>query len=133
MQTLQHRGAALNKFRRYPRVRIPTPFVCSLAPVQSQGWFRKPNKNVGVVYDLSLRGVRMSTEAAMKPGDQVSLTLRLPKQLAPAEITVATVRWVKDQIYGLAFRKLSQTSLNRLNKYMVVTKLSGRREMVSSA
>lgn len=121
MQTAHHRGPALNKFRRYPRVRVPTPFTCSLARLESAGWFRKPNENVGVVYDLSLRGVRVSTEAPIKPGDQVSLTLRLPKQMAPAEIAVATVRWTKDQIYGLAFRKLSQASLTRLNKYIAIT------------
>jgi hypothetical protein len=121
MQTAHHRGTALNKFRRYPRVRVPTPFTCSLARLESAGWFRKPSENVGVVYDLSLRGVRVSTEAPIKPGDQVSLTLRLPKQVAPAEIAVATVRWTKDQIYGLAFRKLSQASLTRLNKYMAIT------------
>jgi len=74
-----------------------------------------------VVYDVSLRGMRVSTEAPIKPGDQVSLTLRLPKQAAPAEIAVATVRWTKDQIYGLAFRKLSQSSLSRLNKYMAIS------------
>jgi hypothetical protein len=62
----------------------------------------------------------VSTEAPIKPGDQVSLTLRLPKQAAPAEIAVATVRWTKDQIYGLAFRKMSQSSLSRLNKYMAI-------------
>lgn len=74
-----------------------------------------------MVYDVSLRGMRVSTEAPIKPGDQVSLTLRLPKQAAPAEIAVATVRWTKDQIYGLAFRKLSQSSLSRLNKYMAIS------------
>lgn len=120
MQTAHHRGAALNRFRRYPRVRIPTPFTCSLARLESKRWFRKPSEDVGVVYDLSLRGVRVSTEAPIKPGDQVSLKLRLPKQAAPAEIAVATVCWTKDQIYGLAFRKLSQSSLSRLNKYMLI-------------
>jgi len=121
MQTAHHRETALNRFRRYPRVRVPTPFTCSLARLESAGWFRKPIENVGVVYDLSLRGVRVSTEAPMKPGDLVALTLRLPKQVAPAEIAVATVRWTKDQIYGLSFRRLSQSSLNRLNKYMTIT------------
>lgn len=120
MQTTYYREPVLNRFRRHPRVRVPTPFICSLARLEPNGWFRKPSEEVGVVYDLSLRGVRVSTEAPIKPGDQVSLTLRLPKQIAPAEITVATVRWTKDQIYGLAFRKLSQTSLNRLNKYMSI-------------
>lgn len=74
-----------------------------------------------MVYDLSLRGMRVSTEATIKPGDQVSIKLRLPKQASPAEITVAKVCWTKDQVYGLAFKKLSQTSLSRLNKYMAIT------------
>ncbi len=120
MQTAHHRGSVLNRFRRYPRVRIPTPFTCSLARLESKGWFQKPSEDIGVVYDLSLRGVRVSTEAPIKPGDQVSLKLRLPKQAAPAEIAVATVCWTKDQIYGLAFRKLSQSSLSRLNKYIAI-------------
>ena len=121
MQTAYHRGSVLNRFRRYPRVRVPTPFTCSLARLESKGWFRKPSEDVGVVYDVSLRGMRVSTEAPIKPGDQVSLTLRLPKQVAPAEIAVATVRWTKDQIYGLAFRRLSQSSLSRLNKYIAIS------------
>lgn len=121
MQTAHHQAPVLNRFRRYPRVRVPTPFTCSLARLESKGWFRKPSEALGVVYDLSLRGVRVSTEAPIKPGDQLSLTLRLPKQVAPAEIAIATVRWTKDQIYGIAFRRLSQSSLCRLNKYMAIT------------
>jgi hypothetical protein len=123
MQTTHHRVGVLNKFRRYPRVRISTPFSCSLAPLDFNfsGWFRSHHERVGVVYDLSLRGVRVSTEAVLKPGDTVALTLRLPKQISPATIKVATVRWTKDQIYGLAFRTLSQSTLSRLSKYMAVT------------
>lgn len=121
MQTAHHRAPVLNRFRRYPRVRVPTPFTCSLARLESKAWFRKPSEALGVVYDLSLRGARVSTEAPIKPGDQLSLTLRLPKQAAPAEIAIATVRWTKDQIYGLAFRRLSQSSLSRLIKYMAIT------------
>jgi len=121
MQSAYHRGAVLNRFRRYPRVRIPTPFICSLARLEPTRWFRKPSQGVGVVYDLSLRGMRVSTEATIKPGDLVSIKLRLPKQATPAEIAVAKVRWTKDQIYGLAFKKLSQSSLSRLNKYMAIT------------
>jgi hypothetical protein len=92
----------------------------------TSGWLRVPDEDVGVVYDLSLRGVRVSTEAEMQPGDVVTLSLRLPKQIAPARITAATVRWTKDKIYGLAFRKISPASLSRLSKYMVHT--TGRKD-----
>jgi len=119
MLTDYQRRSALNKFRRYPRVRIPTPFTCSVARLGT-GWFRKPSEAIGVVYDLSLRGVRVSTEAPIKPGDRVSLRLRLPKQSAPADIAVATVRWTKDQIYGLAFKSLSEAARSRVSKYVAL-------------
>lgn len=57
----------------------------------------------------SLRGVRVGTEALTKPGDQVSLNLRLPKDTAPAAIAAAAVRLPKDQVEGLAFNRLSQS------------------------
>ena len=123
MQTTHHHGSILNKFRRHPRVRISTPFSCTLTRLGSNpsAWLRMQDEDVGVVYDLSLRGVRVSTEAEMKPGDLVTLSLRLPKQIAPARITAAAVRWTKDKIYGLAFRRISPVSLSRLNKYMALT------------
>jgi hypothetical protein len=71
-----------------------------------------------VVYDLSLRGVRVSTEASIKLGEEVALSLRLPRQIASAEISVATVQWTKDSFYGLAFRKLSPGTQSRLRKYL---------------
>jgi hypothetical protein len=73
-----------------------------------------------VVYDLSIRGARVSTEAEIRPGDEVTLRLRLPNQIKPAEIVVATVQWAKDQFFGLAFTELSPTAQNRVNKYMAI-------------
>jgi hypothetical protein len=110
-----------NRYRRYPRVRVPTPFPCSLARIEGRTWFNRHDPEVGVVNDVSLRGVRVTTEAEVKPGDRVSLSLRLPNQTAPADIAVATVRWTKDQICGLAFQRLSQSAHGRLRKYMVIT------------
>ena len=114
------RPSALNRFRRHPRVRINTPFACALSPVRSRSWLRKPPINVGLVYDLSVRGARVSTEAPFKPGDQVALSLRLPKQIRSAEIAVATVRWTKDQFYGLAFRRLSLDAYDRLKRFVAI-------------
>jgi hypothetical protein len=82
--------------------------------------------NWGLVYDLSVRGARVSTEAPLKPGDEVTLRLRLPKQIRPADIAVATIRWTKDQFYGLAFRRLSFDAHDRLKKFVNIASKSAR-------
>jgi c-di-GMP-binding flagellar brake protein YcgR len=75
---------------------------------------------LGVVYDLSIRGARVSTEAEIRPGDVVTLSLRLPKQIKSADIAVATVQWTKNQFFGLAFMELSPAAQNRLKKYVAI-------------
>jgi len=126
MPTDQPRPSTLNRFRRHPRVRIETPFVCALSPVRSRRWLRRSPMNWGLVYDLSVRGARVSTEAPLKPGDEVTLRLRLPKQIRPADIAVATIRWTKDQFYGLAFRRLSFDAHDRLKKFVNIASKSAR-------
>lgn len=118
MQTVHQSDSTDNKVRRYPRVRIPIPFGCSLSALTTRWWFGKPVSDVGLVYDLSLHGVCVSTEAAIKPGDKVSISLRLTKGTPPAEVAVATVRWTNHQFHGLAFSTMSQSSLSRLTEYM---------------
>jgi hypothetical protein len=126
METDVSRPSTLNRFRRHPRVRIETPFACALSPIRSRRWLRRPPQNCGLVYDLSIRGARVSTEAPFKPGDEVSVILRLPKQIRSADIAVATVRWTKDQFYGLAFRRLSFDAHDRLKKFVsIVSKRTG--------
>jgi PilZ domain len=120
MEQTSHRSSVLNRFRQHPRVRISAPFVCALSHCQSHRWLRRPGIDLGVVYDLSIRGARVSTEAEIRPGDEVTLSLRLPRQIKPADIAVATVRWAKDQFFGLAFTELSPAAQNRLKKYVAI-------------
>lgn len=121
MQTIQLPDVTRNTVRRYSRVRVFTPFSCSLFSLRTRGWFRKPIRDVGLVYDLSLHGVCVSTEAPIKPGEQVSLTLRLTKSTPPAEVAVAIVCWTNHQFHGLAFRTISESSLRQLTEYMNAT------------
>lgn len=120
MEQTAHRSSVLNKFRQHPRVRISAPFVCALSHRQSRRWLRKPGTDLGVVYDLSIGGARVSTEAEIRPGDKVTVSLRLPKQIKPADIAVATVQWAKNQFFGLAFTELSTAAQNRLKKYVAI-------------
>jgi hypothetical protein len=75
---------------------------------------------LGVVYGLLIRGARVSTEVEIRPGDEVTLSLRLPKQIKPADIAVATVQWTKDQFFGLAFTEISPGAQNRLKMYVAI-------------
>lgn len=118
MQTIQQPGSAQSTGRRYARVRIPKPFSCSLAPLITWKWFQKSVSDVGLVYDLSLHGACVSTDAAIKPGDQVSLVLRLSKGAPPVEVAEATVCWMNYPFHGIAFRTLSRASLRQLTEYM---------------
>ncbi|HEY6260602.1 MAG TPA: PilZ domain-containing protein [Nitrospiraceae bacterium] len=124
MEQTSHRFSVLNKFRRHPRVRISAPFVCALSHCQSHRWLMRPGIDLGVVYDLSISGARVSTEAEIRPGDEITLSLRLPRQIKPANIAVATVRWTKDQFFGLAFTELSPAAQNRLKKYVAIVSLT---------
>jgi hypothetical protein len=126
MESNTLRPPVLNRFRRYPRVRIHTPFACALSLVRPRRWLRRAPKNLGLVYDLSVRGARVSTEAAFKPGDEVTVSFRLPKQIRSADIAVATVRWTKDQFYGLAFRRLSFDAHDRLKRFVSIASRSLR-------
>lgn len=114
------RPAAANRFRRHPRVRITAPFVCTISSRRSWNWLKRRPMGFGVVYDLSVRGARISSEASIKPGDEVTLSFRLPKQIQAAEIAMAKVCWSKDQFFGLAFRRLSSESNERLKRFMAI-------------
>ena len=124
MVQTSNRSTFLNRFRQHPRVRVSAPFVCALSHRQSQRWLRKPGIDLGVVYDISIRGARVSTQAEIRPGDEVTLSLRLPKQIKSAEIAVATVKWAKDQFFGLAFTELSPAAQTRLEKYVAVVSMT---------
>jgi hypothetical protein len=66
--------------------------------------------------DPSLHDVRVGTEASIKPGDQISLTLRLPNDTVPAAIALAVVHLTKGLVNGLAIKRLAQPSRNRLTE-----------------
>ena len=124
MEQPPYRSSVLNKFRRHSRVRISAPFACALSRCRARRWLLRPHIDLGLVYDLSILGARVSTEAEIKPGDEITMSLRLPKQIKPAEIAVATVQWTKDQFFGLAFTKLSPAAQSRLEKYVSVVSTS---------
>lgn len=110
-------GQSTPQLRKHPRVRVSAPFPCSLARV---GLPRKGavEQSLGIVYDLSTKGVRVMTEAVITPGDRIAMSLRLPTQAASMFIKAATVRWGKEQTYGVEFEGLSPNENKHLQTFM---------------
>ncbi|MDF0673093.1 MAG: PilZ domain-containing protein [Nitrospira sp.] len=110
-------GWSTPQLRKHPRVRVSAPFPCSLARV---GLLRKGavEQSLGIVYDVSAKGVRMMTEAVITPGDRIAMSLRLPTQAASMFIEAATVRWGKEHTYGVEFEGLSPNENKHLQAFM---------------
>jgi hypothetical protein len=111
-------GSATTQSRKHARIRMATPFPCSFARVGLDQWLAVERGGLGVVYDVSSRGARMMREAAITPGEQIALGLRLPRQASSTFVELATVRWEKDQTYGVEFDDLSPVADMRLRKFL---------------
>jgi len=105
--------------RQLPRLRILAPFVCVFSKIGFTRWLSEDRGGLGVVLDVSLKGARVMSAVAMTPGDQLVVSLRLPNQVATMNAD-ATVRWGKNQTFGLEFASLSRTAEIRLRKYLAL-------------
>ncbi len=106
--------------RQHPRLRIPAPFVCSLSRLGLAKWLSRGGDGIGVVFDVSMKGAKVMSEAGIQRGDRLSVSLSLPNQASPMTVEEAAVRWEKDQIYGLEFVDLSPVAEMRLRKFITI-------------
>ena len=108
---------SMPQLRKHPRVRVSAPFPCSLARV---GLAKKGviDQGLGIIYDVSTKGARVMTEAVITPGDRIAMQLRLPDQAASMVIEAATVRWGREQTYGVEFEKLSPIDNKHIQIFM---------------
>lgn len=104
--------------RRYPRVRVEAPFPCALGRKGFMSWWSQAQPGLGVVFDVSIRGAKLITEVEIKPGERMSMTLNVPRQAVPVEVTTATVRWVVGQTVGVEFLDYSSESEGRLRRFL---------------
>ena len=58
------------------------------------------------------------TEAVITPGDRIAMSVRLPNQTASMFVETATVRWGKEQTYGVEFERLSPNDNKHLEIFM---------------
>jgi hypothetical protein len=117
MAELQRQGEAIVDLRRYPRHRVPAPFVCAFSLLGLKRWTAADRNGLGVVLDISIRGAKVMSAAAMSPGDRLAVTLRVPDQMTAVQLD-AVVRWIKDQLLGLEFISVPLSTESRLKKFL---------------
>ena len=121
MSQLEGQREAGVELRRCPRHRVSAPFPCAFSLLGLRRWTAVDRNGLGVVLDVSLKGAKVMSTAAMNPGDHLAVSFRIPDQVAAMQLD-ATVKWISDQLFGLEFVSMPLAVESRLKKYL--TRLS---------
>ncbi|HTL60397.1 MAG TPA: PilZ domain-containing protein [Nitrospira sp.] len=117
MAELERQGQTGVDLRRHPRHRVSAPFPCAFSLLGLKRWTAADRNGLGVVLDVSLRGAKVMSTAAMTPGDHLAVSLRMPDQVTAIQLD-ATVRWINDQLIGLEFVSMPLSVESRLKKFL---------------
>ena len=90
-------------------------------PLNAPPWWGGSSDGLGVVFDISLHGIKLMSENLPPPGEQIALMVRLPHQQSPLNLDVATVRWRASETVGLEFSTLSESAAERLREFIAHT------------
>lgn len=94
----------IRPFRRFP---VQCPVTYNAGPFQGQG----------IVWNLSLNGLRLSGDLPMRPGETLSLTVTLPNEQR-IKVPEAVVRWSRGQEFAVENVKVEQHTQARLQHYV---------------
>jgi hypothetical protein len=73
-------------------------------------------EGTGVMLDLSMGGCRIESQVTVEPGVSLELRIYAPDIEWPLMIEAASVQWVSDQTFGLAFFQIRDTEHQRLEQ-----------------
>ena len=76
-----------------------------------------PFRGIGTVWNLSRSGWRLSGDLPMRPGESLSLTVKLPNE-QHIKIPDAVVRWSRGQEFGIETVETPKHTENRLIHYV---------------
>jgi hypothetical protein len=117
MAHIERQRGADAELRRYPRHRVAAPFPCAFSLLGLKRWTAVHRNGLGVVLDVSLKGAKVMSTAAMNPGDHLAVSLRIPDQVTVMQLD-ATVRWINDQLFGVEFVSMPLSVETRLKKFL---------------
>jgi len=73
-------------------------------------------EGTGILLDLAMGGCRIESPVAVEPCLSLELRIYVPDFGGPLLIEAASVQWVSDQIFGLAFLQITHTEQQRLGQ-----------------
>lgn len=91
--------------------RFPVQFRSSFSSVNIVG-------GEGALADLSVRGCRIESRIAVKPGTELQLKVHLPNESAPLGVSVAVVRWSRGETFGVEFMDMKDEEWKRLGRFI---------------
>ena len=93
--------------RQVPRVTVQLPVS-----------FNGDREGAGTIQDLSVSGCLIASPTRVEPGDDLSLWLSLPQEVAPILIKGAEVHWSGEERFGVCFPTLQPQEQIRLFEYL---------------
>jgi hypothetical protein len=106
------------ELRRHQRHVITGPCLLSFSQFSLSISFSGDAEGEGIVVDLSPKGCKVESEAAVKVAEAMSLIILLPDQKAPTTVDLAVVRWVKNDAFGLEFISVGANEAARILEFL---------------
>ena len=68
--------------------------------------------------NLSAKGCKVESEAAVRVGEAMSVIILLPDEKGPTTIDLAMVRWAKGDMFGLEFISVGPDEAARIRDFL---------------
>ena len=81
-------------------------------------WVLTEDSDDGTLLDLSRQGARLRINRLFEPGQKLALMLNLPWDEPPVEVSLAAVKWMKDNNVGVEFLKVGDEDRVSLDVFL---------------
>ena len=107
------------ELRQHQRQSVPGPCLLSFSQFALSISFTGDAEGEGTVVNLSARGCKVESDAAVRVGEAMSLIILFPDQKCPTTVDLAMVRWAKGHAFGLEFISIGASEALRIRDFLV--------------
>ena len=107
------------ELRQHQRQSVPGPCLLSFSQFALSISFTGDAEGEGTVVNLSAKGCKVESDAAVRVGEAMSLIILLPDQKCPTTVDLAMVRWAKGHAFGLEFISIGASEALRIRDFLV--------------